>query len=105
MMYAIFQSGGKQHYAEEGQTLELEKLPLDVGSSIEFKEILLIAQKEDQIKVGFPFVEGASIQAQVVKQGRYPKIKVIKFRRRKHHKKQMGHRQYFTAVKIEKISV
>lgn len=103
MTYAIFKSGGKQHRVQEGQTIKLEKLPVEVGSQIEFNEVLMLSQ-EGTIQVGKPLVEGASITATVVEQDRHAKIKIIKFRRRKHHKKQMGHRQYFTAVKIEKIS-
>lgn len=102
-MYAVFISGGKQHRVMEGQIIKLEKLPVEVGSGIEFKEVLLLA-KEETILVGSPLLNGAIITATVLEQGRHKKIKIIKFRRRKHHKKQMGHRQYFTAVKIEKIA-
>ena len=101
-MYAIFKSGGKQHRVTEGTVVKLEKLFVEVGSNVEFNEILLVAN-DDQVKVGSPLIAGASIKATVVAQARHPKIRIIKFRRRKHHEKQMGHRQSFTAVKIEKI--
>ncbi len=102
-MYAVFKSGGKQHRVEEGQIIKLEKLLVDVDATVEFDEILMVANGDD-IKVGAPVVQGAKISATVVEQGRHKKIKIIKFRRRKHYDKQAGHRQYYTAVKIEKIS-
>lgn len=102
-MYAVFKSGGKQHRVMEGQTIKLEKLLADVGAGVEFNEVMLVANGDD-IQVGSPLLTGAKITATVVEQDRHDKIRIIKFRRRKHHKKQMGHRQYYTAVKIEKIS-
>jgi large subunit ribosomal protein L21 len=102
-MYAVFKSGGKQHRVEEGQIIKLEKLLVDVDATVEFDEILMIANGDD-IKVGAPTLKGAKITAKVIEQGRHKKIRIIKFRRRKHHDKQAGHRQYYTAVKIEKIA-
>lgn len=103
-MYAVITSGGKQFRVEEGQTLKLEKLAADVGSKVSFDDVLMVANGDD-IKVGGPFVKGVKVAAVVVGQGRHKKIHIMKFRRRKHHQKQMGHRQYFTEVKIEKIEV
>ena len=102
-MYAIFKSGGKQHRVIEGATVKLEKLEAEIGSSIEFKEVLMVSDG-DKVKVGSPLVSGAMVKATVTAHARHAKIRIIKFRRRKHHEKQMGHRQYYTAVKIEKIS-
>ena len=102
-MYAVFKSGGKQHRVEEGQIIKLEKLLADVDSKVEFDEVLMIANGDD-IKVGVPTIKGAKITATVLEQGRHKKITIIKFRRRKHYDKRTGHRQYYTAVKIEKIS-
>ena len=102
-MYAVFQSGGKQHRVVEGQTLRLEKLDLETGSSIEFEQVLLVADG-DNIHVGAPYVNGGKVVAEVVDHGRADKVKVIKFRRRKHSRKQMGHRQWFTEVKITGIN-
>ncbi|BDY03295.1 50S ribosomal protein L21 [Ferrimonas sediminicola] len=102
-MYAVFQSGGKQHRVSEGQTVRLEKLDVETGSTIEFDKVLLVANGED-VKVGVPYVDGGKIVAEVVTHGRGDKVKIVKFRRRKHHRKQMGHRQWFTEVKITGIN-
>jgi len=101
-MYAVFQSGGKQHRVTEGQTLRLEKLDLEAGATIEFAA-LMIANGED-IKIGTPVVAGSKVVAEVVNHGRGDKVKIVKFRRRKHYRKQAGHRQWFTEVKITSIS-
>lgn len=102
-MYAVFQSGGKQHRVSEGQTLRLEKLEVETGSTVEFEFVLLVANGEN-ISVGAPFVTGGKVTAEVVTHGRGDKVKIVKFRRRKHSRKQMGHRQWFTEVKITGIS-
>lgn len=102
-MYAVFQSGGKQHRVSEGQTLRLEKLEIETGSTVEFDLVLLIANGEE-VTVGAPFVTGGKVTAEVVTHGRGDKVKIVKFRRRKHSRKQMGHRQWFTEVKITGIS-
>jgi large subunit ribosomal protein L21 len=87
----------------EGTTLKIEKLELGTGDSVEFDKVLLV-QSGDAVKVGAPFIEGGKVSATVLSQGRHKKIKIIKFRRRKHHMKQMGHRQYYTEVRITGIS-
>jgi large subunit ribosomal protein L21 len=102
-MYAVFQSGGKQHRVSEGQTVRLEKLDIATGETIEFDQVLMIANGED-VKIGAPLVSGGVIKAEIVAHGRGEKIKIVKFRRRKHHRKQQGHRQWFTDVKITGIS-
>ncbi|MDO2948422.1 50S ribosomal protein L21 [Aeromonas simiae] len=102
-MYAVFQSGGKQHRVAEGQVVRLEKLDVETGAAIEFDKVLMVAEG-DTFKVGAPFVEGGKVTAEVVAHGRGDKVMIIKFRRRKHHRKQMGHRQWFTEVKITGIS-
>jgi large subunit ribosomal protein L21 len=101
-MYAVITSGGKQYRVKEGQTLKLEKLIAEVGSDVGFDQVLMVANGED-IKVGTPYLNGGKVVASVVSHGRHDKIHIIKFRRRKHHQKQMGHRQYFTEVKITAI--
>ena len=102
-MYAVFQSGGKQHRVAEGQTVRLEKIEVAPGESIEFDNILMISNGED-VKIGTPYVAGGKVTAEIVTHGRGDKIKVVKFRRRKHSRKQMGHRQWFTEVKITAIN-
>ncbi|WP_054674214.1 50S ribosomal protein L21 [Parasalinivibrio latis] len=102
-MYAVFQSGGKQHRVSEGQTIRLEKLDVETGAAIEFDKVMLVANGDD-VKVGAPFVDGGKVTAEVVTHGRGDKVKIVKFRRRKHSRKQMGHRQWFTEVKITGIN-
>ncbi len=101
-MYAVIVSGGKQHRVKEGETLKLEKLEVETGGTIEFDRVLLVGNGDD-IKVGAPVVDGASVTAEVVSHGRHDKVQIIKFRRRKHHMKRQGHRQWFTEVKITGI--
>ncbi len=102
-MYAVIQTGGKQYRVQEGATLKIEKLELGTGDSVEFDKVLMV-QSDDAVKIGQPYVVGGKVSAEVVSQGRHKKVKIIKFKRRKHHMKQMGHRQYFTEVKITGIS-
>ncbi len=102
-MYAVIQTGGKQYRVEEGTTLKIEKLELGTGDSIEFDKVLMV-QSDSDTKIGQPYVESGKVTAEVVSQGRHKKVKIIKFKRRKHHMKQMGHRQYFTEIQITGIS-
>jgi len=102
-MFAVIVSGGKQYRVQEGQTLKLEKLAVEQGANVEFDRVLLISNGDD-VKVGAPVVEGAKVSAEVVAHGRGDKVTIIKFRRRKHHMKRQGHRQWFTEVKITGIS-
>ena len=101
-MYAVFVSGGKQHRVAEGDILKLEKIEVETGSAIDFDNVLLVADGED-VKLGQPTVEGAKVSAEVVSHGRHEKVKILKFKRRKHHMKQMGNRQWYTEVKITGI--
>lgn len=102
-MYAVFVSGGKQHRVAEGDVVRLELLEADAGQTIEFDQVLLVSNGSD-VKIGAPVVAGGKVKAEVVTHGRGDKIRIIKFRRRKHYRKQAGHRQYFTEVKITGIS-
>ncbi|MGY8906258.1 MAG: 50S ribosomal protein L21, partial [Pseudomonadales bacterium] len=88
-MYAVIVSGGKQHRVEEGETLKLEKLNIEVGASVDFDRVLLVVNDED-VKIGAPVVEGAKVSAEIVSHGRGKKVRIMKFKRRKHHMKQMG---------------
>lgn len=102
-MYAVIKTGGKQYKVAERETLKVEKLPGDTGGSIEIKDVLLVSDGEN-VLVGAPFVSGASVTAEIVAQGRGPKVRIIKFRRRKHYRKQQGHRQSFTELRITAIN-
>lgn len=102
-MYAVIKSGGKQYRVEVGHVLKLETLPLIEGSVVNFEEILMVADGED-VHVGTPLISNASVQAEVLSHGRHKKIRILKFRRRKHHMKRMGHRQNYTEVKITAIN-
>ncbi len=103
-MYAVIESGGKQHRVEEGEVLQLEKLDAAAGDKVKFDKILLVGEG-GSVKIGKPYVAGSQVEAKVLKQGRGEKIKIIKFNRRKHFKKQQGHRQSFTEVEITGIKV
>ena len=102
-MYAVVVTGGKQYRVMQGEILRVEKLDAEAGSSVKFDQVLLVGDG-DAISVGTPTVAGASVSATIKSHGRDEKIRIVKFRRRKHHRKQMGHRQYFTEVEITGIS-
>jgi large subunit ribosomal protein L21 len=102
-MYAVIKSGGKQHRVVEGETLKLEKIEVETGATIEFDEVLLIGEG-DNVKIGEPVVAGAKVTAEIIDQARHKKVNIIKFKRRKHHMKRAGHRQWYTEVKITGIT-
>ena len=102
-MYAVIQTGGKQHRVVEGEVLNVELLDVAAGDKIDFSEVLMVGTGAD-VKVGAPYVAGGKVSAEVVGHGRADKVRIVKFRRRKHHRKQMGHRQWFTQIKITAIS-
>jgi large subunit ribosomal protein L21 len=102
-MYAVIVTGGKQYRVAEGDTLRVEKLGAEQGASVELDKVLMVADGDD-IRIGAPYVDGGKVTATVAGHGRGKKIKIVKFRRRKHHRKQMGHRQDYTELKITGIS-
>jgi large subunit ribosomal protein L21 len=102
-MYAVIKTGGKQYRVTEGETLKVEKLAFDEGSTIELDNVLMVADG-DNIKVGTPLVKGSKVTATIKSHGRGKKIEIIKFRRRKHHQKRTGHRQDYTELEITAIS-
>lgn len=104
IMYAVIKTGGKQYKVSEGETLKVEKINADAGASIELDQVLMIAN-DDDLQVGTPFLDSGRVTATIASHGRHKKIRIVKFKRRKHYRKQMGHRQDFTEIKIEKISV
>ncbi|WWO95172.1 MAG: 50S ribosomal protein L21 [Candidatus Dasytiphilus stammeri] len=102
-MYAIFQSGGKQYRVKSGQIICLEKINNFLPNhKIQFDQVLMIVNG-NEVKIGTPLVIGGLIQAEVLVHNRTKKIKIVKFKRRKHYEKQQGHRQWYTKVKITDI--
>ena len=102
-MYAVIKTGGKQYKVAPGEKLKVETLTADVGATVSFDQVLMIANG-DQHKIGAPTVAGGKVTAEVVKQGRGDKIRIIKHRRRKNSHKEQGHRQNYTEVKIKEIT-
>lgn len=102
-MYAIIVTGGKQYRVMDGEVLRVEKLDAEAGAKVEINEVLLVGNG-DSVTVGTPTVAGAKVTATVKSHGRLDKIRIVKFRRRKHHRKQMGHRQHFTEIQITGIT-
>jgi large subunit ribosomal protein L21 len=101
-MYAVIKTGGKQYKVEKGATLRVEKLEGDAGKAVEFSEVLLVADG-DKVAVGTPTVKGAKVTGEIVAQELGEKLIVFKFRRRKAYRRKNGHRQQYTAVKINDI--
>ncbi len=102
-MYAVIVTGGKQYRVAEGDVVRVEKLPVEEGGAVEIDKVLMVTNGDD-VKVGAPYVDGGKVTATVAAHGRGDKIKIIKFRRRKHSRKQMGHRQDYTELKITGIA-
>ena len=103
-MYAVIKTGGKQYRVSSGEKLKVEQLAADIGSQITIDQVLLVADG-DKVSIGQPLVAGAKVEATVVNHGRADKVRIFKLRRRKHYKKQQGHRQNFTEIQVDKISV
>lgn len=101
-MYAIIETGGKQVKVEEGQSIFIEKLAGETGDAVTFDKVLFVSG--DDVKVGAPYVEGASVTAKVEKQGRQKKVMIYKFKAKKNYHRKQGHRQPYTKVTIEKIN-
>ena len=105
-MFAVIQTGGKQYRVAQGDRLRVEKLPGEVGSSVVFDRVLLVAGADaSSVKVGTPLVAGAKVEATISAQDRDKKIIVFKFRRRKNYRRKAGHRQPFTELTIQNVSV
>ena len=101
-MYAVIVTGGKQYRVMQGEVLRVELLDAEVDSTVRFEQVLMVGEGEG-VKVGTPTIAGASVSAKVRTHGRADKVRIVKFRRRKHHRKQMGHRQHYTEVEITGI--
>lgn len=102
-MYAIFETGGQQHKAAEGDTLVVELLKGEPGETIEFDNVLFVGG-DGQSKVGMPYLNAGKVTAEIVGHGRGEKIRIVKFRRRKHAMRRTGHRQWYTEIKITGIA-
>ncbi|NOY63173.1 MAG: 50S ribosomal protein L21 [Gammaproteobacteria bacterium] len=102
-MYAVVVSGGKQYRIAEGDTIKVEKITAEEGTSIELDKVLMISDA-DNISVGAPYLDDCKVTATIASHGRHKKIKIVKFRRRKHSRTQMGHRQWYTELKITGIA-
>ena len=101
-MYAIIATGGKQYKVSEGDVIKVEKLGVEAGQNVTFDQVLAVSG--DEVKVGDPTVAGATVEASVVKEGRGKKVIVYKYKRKTGYHKKNGHRQAYTAVKIDKIN-
>ncbi|KPU27867.1 50S ribosomal protein L21 [Caloranaerobacter sp. TR13] len=102
-MYAVIETGGKQYRVQEGDTLFVEKVAGNEGEVVKFDKVLLVSNGED-VKIGKPFVEGATVDAKIVEHGKAKKIIVFKYKAKKDYRRKQGHRQPYTKVVIEKIN-
>ena len=102
-MYAVILSGGKQYRVAAGEAINLDKIELEPGAEVVFDKVMLVSDGQ-KVEIGAPFVEGKKVVAKIVSHGRGEKVKILKFKRRKHQMKRQGHRQWFTRVVIEKVA-
>ncbi len=102
-MYAVISTGGKQYKLAQGDVCRVEKLDAEEGATVEIDKVLMIADG-DNINIGTPYVDGGKVTATVKSHGRAKKVEIMKFRRRKHHQKKTGHRQYYTEIEVTAIS-
>ncbi len=102
-MYAVIETGGKQYKVQEGDVVFVEKLDAEAGSTVTIDKVLVVANGED-VKVGAPYVDGATVTASVVKNGKEKKIIVYKYKPKKGYHKKQGHRQPYTKIEIQKIN-
>ncbi|GAC1320198.1 MAG: 50S ribosomal protein L21 [Chloroflexota bacterium] len=102
MPFAVIRTGGKQHRVEPGQVIDVEKLPVEEGQTVELTDVLLVSD-EGGLRQGQPLIDGAKVVGRVVKQGRGPKIIVFKYKPKIRYRKKTGHRQALTRISIEEI--
>lgn len=102
-MYAVIKTGGKQYRVTAGEKIKVEQIPADVGTEIFLDQVLMVGEGES-VKIGAPVIAGATVTAKVISQGRHPKITIFKMRRRKHYRKNQGHRQNYTELEISGIN-
>jgi len=102
-MYAVIKTGGKQYRVAEGETLKIESVAGEVGSAIVLDKVLAVGNG-DSLKIGKPLLNGATVKATIIANGRHDKVTIFKMRRRKHYQKHQGHRQNYTEIRIDGIS-
>jgi large subunit ribosomal protein L21 len=102
-MYAVIKTGGKQYRVAAGDKIRVEQMPADIGAEITIDQVLAVGAG-DQLSVGTPLVSGATVSATVISHGRHDKVRIFKMRRRKHYRKQQGHRQNFTELFVSRIA-
>ena len=98
-MYAVIKTGGKQYRVATGEKIKVEQIPADIGSEVVLDQVLMVANGDD-VTMGTPLVSGTTVKARVVAHGRGEKVRIFKMRRRKHYRKNQGHRQNFTEIEI-----
>ena len=103
-MYAVIKTGGKQYRVVSGEKLKIEQIPAEVGAEITLDQILMVGEGET-VTVGTPIIAGATVRATVLAQGRHDMVRIFKMRRRKHYQKHQGHRQNYTEIRIDEISL
>ena len=104
MSYAVIATGGKQYKVKEGDILRVEKIPGEIGADVSFDKILMFSDGEN-VKIGQPVLDDVAVNGHIVSQGKSKKIIVFKYKRRKRYRRKQGHRQQYTAVKIDNIQV
>jgi len=102
-MYAVIKTGGKQYRVEAGEKIKIERILADIGSELVIDQVLMVVDGNN-VSVGKPLVNGATVKATVLVQGRHDKVRIFKMRRRKHYQKHQGHRQNYTEIQITGIS-
>jgi len=102
-MYAVVSTGGKQYKVQEGEVLRIEKIPGDVGDTASFDRVLMVSDGEN-VSIGQPVLDNVAVDGHIVEQGKAKKILVFKYKRRKRYRRKQGHRQQYTAVKIDRIN-
>ena len=105
LQYAIIVTGGKQYRVKSGDVLFVEKLPVEAGDTVTFDQVLAVLDDEKEAVIGAPLVEGAAVTANVVKNGKAKKIHVFKYKAKKNYRRRQGHRQPYTQVQIDAITV
>ena len=102
-MYAVIKTGGKQYKVSPGDKIKIEQIPADIGADIQIDQVLAVGSGE-QVRIGAPLVGGAAVSATVLAQGRHPKVRIFKMRRRKHYQRTQGHRQNYTEIRVDAIA-